>query len=185
MNVNLSELVFKYDICKCIEPGNIIYGCFGPDIPILLYNGMIRKSQDIKIGDLLMGDDNTERIVEDVISGIDEMFEVTQVGGIKYTVNSKHILLLKNIIDNDTEFAFDMSTEQYMSLNDVYKPLMNGYKINHSGEVTNTTLSIKLLGKGTYYGWAISGNKNFLLSDNTVVHNCNTKYCSKCNNILS
>ncbi len=169
--------------CNCIsnnKPKDFLHGCFGVDVPVLLYNGMIRKSQDIKIGDILLGDDNTERIVEEVVTGIDDLYEVTQVNGIKYTVNSKHILLLKNIIDTDTEFAFNISAEQYMSLNDMYKALISGYKIKPNGEHINTPITIKSLGQGTYYGWAINDNKCFLLSDYTVVHNCNTKYCLTC-----
>jgi hypothetical protein len=156
---------------------NRVLGCFGEDVPILLSNGLIQKSQDIKVGDILMGDDYTERIVEEVITGEDDLFEVHQMNGINYIVNTKHILLLKNIIDSTTELAFDISTEQYMSLNDLYKSILCGYKCIKKNDTEtliyeNSPITIKPIGKGTYYGWAINQNKQFLLSDFTVVHNC-------------
>ena len=173
--------------CNCIDKNNILFGCFGEDTPILLSNGLIRKSQDIKVGDSLMGNDYTERIVEEITSGEDDLFEVRQINGIKYTVNSKHILLFKNIIDNESELIFEISTEQYMSLNEVYKSMLSGYKckkIKINGynelETINTPITIVHIGKGKYYGWAINDNKKFLLSDLTVVHNCNKKYCKTC-----
>jgi len=69
-----------------------------------------------------------------------------------------------------------------MSLNDMYKSLLTGYKLKDitSNSIIPTSITIKLIGKGKYYGWAINGNKQFLLSDFTVVHNCNKKYCSNC-----
>ena len=167
--------------CLCINKNNILHGCFGEDVPILLSNGIIKKSQDIIVGDVLMGDDNTDRIVEDIISGEDDLFEVRQTNGIKYTVNTKHILLLKNVIDNNTELKLDISTEQYMSLNDLYKSILSGYKfIPHKSIEENSPITIFPIGKGKYYGWAIDGNKQFLLSDYTVVHNCNKVYCKTC-----
>jgi len=168
--------------CNCTNKDNILHGCFGEDVPILLHNNLIKKSQDIVVGDILMGDDGTERVVEEIITGEDDLFEVRQINGIKYTVNTKHILLLKNVIDNNTEFIFEISTEQYMSLNDLYKSILSGYKIiPNKTEHENSPITISLIGKGIYYGFAISNNKKFVLPDYTVVHNCNTKYCKTCN----
>jgi hypothetical protein len=58
-------------------------------------------SQDICLGDVLIGDDGEMRVVEQVFSGEDELYEVNQNKGQKYTVNSKHTLVLK-FIGNDT-----------------------------------------------------------------------------------
>ena len=169
-------------MCNCIDKSNILHGCFGEDVSILLANGLIKKSQDIIVGDILMGDDDKPRVVEEVTTGIDELFEVNQINGIKYIVNTKHILLLKNIVDDNSEFVFEMSTEQYMSLNNMYKSILSGYKskLNRNSEALNTPITVKHIGQGTYYGYAIDGNKQFVLSDFTVVHNCNTKYCKTC-----
>lgn len=52
-------------------------------------------SEDIKVGDELIGDDGEKRTVTELCSGIDEMYEVNQRDGMTYVVNSKHKLCLK------------------------------------------------------------------------------------------
>lgn len=80
---------------KCGERISKVDGCFAADTEILLWNGGTKMSQNIVIGDQLVGDDGLIRIVEATCSGEDEMFEVTQTRGMSYTVNSKHKLALK------------------------------------------------------------------------------------------
>jgi hypothetical protein len=72
-----------------------ISGCFAKDTPILLWNGETKLSQNICIGDVLIGDNGEKRIVQDLVTGEDEMFEIKQNNGISYIVNSKHTLALK------------------------------------------------------------------------------------------
>ena len=43
-----------------------------------------------------------------------------------------------------------------------------------------TSISIKPIGQGRYYGWAVDRNKRFLLADTTVLRNCNQMYCVSC-----
>jgi len=69
--------------------------CHGADTPIIMYDGTIKKVQDIQEGDLLMGDDSTARRVFSLARGRDIMYEVTNVKGERYIVNSEHILSLK------------------------------------------------------------------------------------------
>lgn len=72
-----------------------ILGCFAKNVPILLYNGETKMSQDIVVGDTLVGDDGMSRKVLDVFSGEDDLYEVNQNNGMSYIVNSKHTLVLK------------------------------------------------------------------------------------------
>ena len=69
--------------------------CHGADTPIIMYDGTIKKVQDIQVGDLLMGDDSTARRVFSLARGRDIMYEVTNIKGESYIVNSEHILSLK------------------------------------------------------------------------------------------
>ena len=80
---------------KCGERISKVDGCFAADTPILTWNGCEKVSQDIREGDILIGDDGEPRTVQALCSGEDEMFEVTQISGMSYTVNSKHTLALK------------------------------------------------------------------------------------------
>ncbi len=83
---------------KCGERISKVDGCFAAGVEILLWNGESKMSEDIVVGDELVGDDGTIRIVQETCTGEDEMFEVTQNRGMSYTVNSKHTLLLKPTI---------------------------------------------------------------------------------------
>jgi len=69
--------------------------CFAPDTPILMYDGSIKKVQDVEVGDQVMGPDSMPRTVLNLSSGIDRMYEVTPTKGDSYTVNSNHVLSLR------------------------------------------------------------------------------------------
>lgn len=69
--------------------------CHKKDTPILLYDGSIKKVQDIEIGDLLMGDDSSPRKVLSLARGKDKMYDIIPIKGDKYTVNEEHILCLR------------------------------------------------------------------------------------------
>ncbi len=69
--------------------------CHSLDTPILMYDGTIKKVQDIIVGDKIMGDDSTSREVLELIRGKDIMYEIVPTKGESFTVNSDHILCLK------------------------------------------------------------------------------------------
>ena len=69
--------------------------CFSKNTPILMFDGTVKMVQDIKIGDILMGDDSKPRNVLTLGNGRDTMYKITNVKGENYTVNSEHILCLK------------------------------------------------------------------------------------------
>ena len=70
---------------KCHKKGTLI----------MLSDGSLKKVEDIKVGELLMGDDSTPRTVTSLANGIDKMYDVIPAKGEKYTVNSEHILCLR------------------------------------------------------------------------------------------
>jgi len=69
--------------------------CHAKGTPIIMYDGKIELIENIKVGDLLMGDDSTPRRVTSLARGKDKMYEIVPVKGEKYTVNEEHILCLK------------------------------------------------------------------------------------------
>ena len=71
--------------------------CHAKDTPILMYDGTVKLVQDIVIGDLVMGDDSTPRTVTNLGRGRDMMYDIIPTGKNKekFTVNSEHILCLK------------------------------------------------------------------------------------------
>jgi hypothetical protein len=88
-----NKLIDKYALLLIGNSG--IGKCHGYDTPIIMYDGTIKMVQDIIPGDQLMGDDSTSRTVLGLGRGIDEMYEISNVKGDKYTVNSEHLLCLK------------------------------------------------------------------------------------------
>jgi ATP-dependent Lon protease len=69
--------------------------CHTINTPILMYDGSIKMVQDVKINDLIMGDDSSPRRVINLGRGQDELFEIIPNKGDKFGVNSEHILCLK------------------------------------------------------------------------------------------
>jgi hypothetical protein len=55
-----------------------IAGCFAKDTPILRWNGTVVFSQDIVVGDKLVGDNETVRNVLSITNGIDELFKIEE-----------------------------------------------------------------------------------------------------------
>tara|TARA_B100000575_G_scaffold226915_1_gene187561 strand:+ start:7468 stop:9990 length:2523 start_codon:yes stop_codon:yes gene_type:complete len=87
--------------------------CLAYNTPILMYNGKIKYSQNILIGDKIMGDDNTVRNVLSITSGYEDMYEIIYNNNSynsipeSYTVNASHILSLKKIKSNLTDLILD------------------------------------------------------------------------------
>lgn len=79
----------------CGEMISKVDGCFAKNTEILMYDGSIKLAQDVVVGDKLIGDDGNMRIVQELCSGTDELYEVYQTKGVSYTVNSKHTLVVK------------------------------------------------------------------------------------------
>ena len=139
--------------------------CFGIDTPIKMFDKSIKKVQDIKVGDKLLGDDEEERIVESVCEGVEQMYIVKQEGGITYRVNKSHIL---SLINEESE-KIDINIEEYLQ-SDLY---LYGYKIV-DGVIIKGCIKIIMDKVDNYYGFEISGNnRRFKLEDDTIVHNTN------------
>lgn len=69
--------------------------CWKENTPILMFDGTIKMVQDVRVGDIVMGDDSTPRSVLSLGSGHDDMYDIISTKGDKYTVNSEHILVLQ------------------------------------------------------------------------------------------
>uniref|UniRef100_A0A6C0KZZ6 RING-type domain-containing protein n=1 Tax=viral metagenome TaxID=1070528 RepID=A0A6C0KZZ6_9ZZZZ len=163
---------------KCGEMITKIDGCFTKDTPILLWNGQTKMSQDISVGDTLIGDDGEKRIVQELCSGGDEMFRVSQKNGMNYTVNSKHKLALKI---EDSDVIHEITVDDYLKLPYGVKNTLLGF----NKDMVCTSIEVSSVGQGTYYGWSVDSNKRFLLPDHTVVRNCDQMWCVSCHTAFS
>lgn len=89
-----------------IEWGNLIQGfqklcilaardhgkCLKINTLVLMYDGSVKKIQDIVVGDLVMGIDSKPRKILSTHNGVGQLYKVKQSNGDDYVVNSKHIL---------------------------------------------------------------------------------------------
>jgi hypothetical protein len=105
-------IVGKPGTGKCLAEGTLV----------MMYDGTLKKVENIRAGELLMGDDSTPRTVLSTCSGIDNMYKVIQSNGNSYTVNEPHILSLKNK-ENKT---IDISVNNLLSISKNIK--YKGYK---------------------------------------------------------
>ena len=86
--------------------------CHGINTPILMFDGTIKMVQDVKVNDLIMGDDSSPKHVISLTSGRDEMYSISN-GQDSFTANSAHILCLKH---KETGIVHELEVTQYLNL---------------------------------------------------------------------
>ncbi len=196
-DLETAELI-KKDSKPCPNCGEFIMkssGCFAPNTPILMWDGTTKMSQNITIGDELVGDDGNKRVVLDTINGVDTMYEVSQGLGESYVVNSKHTLVLtydsgqiiQSYIFNKLNYyktadnKYHILVSDYLTLDKDIKGVLKGYKVMiGDNRIIETDIEVKEVGLGEYYGWKVDGNSRFLLNDMTCLRNCSQMYCITC-----
>lgn len=146
-------------------------GCFAKDTDILMFNGTSKKVQDIKIGDSIMGDDYTERIVLKLCFGEEPIYRVKLEDGSYFDCNESHECVVFNIetgeieekkiidlIGNENLYYHIKKTSPEKTIS-LYK-----FKINKEKEIDS------------YYGFTLSGNNRFILAKSMII----TKNSGKC-----
>lgn len=132
-------------------------GCHSIDTPIIMYDGSIKKVQDVQINDKLMGDDNTPRIVQELFRGRDQMVKIKPIKGETFIVNINHILSLKftNLI------AISKRTDGHYSNNTAFR--VTWYEKNGSTEPKKKSKTFKDYNLAVEYA-----NELYELKDNII-----------------
>ena len=157
-----------------------IEGCFAKDTRVLMHDGSIRFSQDIVLGDQLMGEDGTARRVMQLMRGHDWMYQVNQSNAMSYTVSSYHTLVFRvnsKYAGKNMQHVLHFTVNDYIRLHNNVKRALRAYTA--SGR--ESTIELVPVGRQPFFGWSTDGDRQFLLQDRTVVHNCNQMFCTKCN----
>ena len=171
LGVDMSRLILAYGQVKA---ANFLRGCLGYNTPVMLYDGSIKKVQDVVVGDILINEKGEPVNVLELIRGRETMFLVEQVSGhnrTSYRVNRNHILTLWNVREQRLE---DVYVYDYLKNKDAYLGLkiVDGEKVYYDIEVTKDRID-------DYYGFILDGNKRFRLGDGTITHNTELRQFSE------
>jgi hypothetical protein len=112
------------------QPGN--GKCLGKDTPVLMADGTLRKVQDVKQGELVMGPDSLPRRVLGTTQGIGDLFRVVPVKGEPYVVNRAHVLSLKlnaNVGGFQKGASVDMPLVEYLGASEGFRKRAKGYRV--------------------------------------------------------
>jgi len=144
--------------------------CLGKGEEVLMYDGSIKKVEDIVVGDKVMGPDSNPRKVLSLGRGKEEMFRVSQRGG-SYVVNKSHILSLKRTGTN--KFRYDglktkrkdrkgelknISVEDYLSSSNAVKHIYKGWKTGIDFPSQDVSIEPYFLGVWLGDGTAVKSN---------------------------
>ena len=106
----------KHDLCILnagtignIDKANLVGGglidvpcgygkCLAKDTPVLMYSGIIKKVQNIRVGEVLMGDDSTPRNVLSITSNKETMYRIIDKYGESYECFCNYTLSLNQYI---------------------------------------------------------------------------------------
>jgi len=88
-------------------------GCHSKGTKVIMYDGTLKKVEDVKIGDLLIGPDSKPRKVQRLYNGIDDMYQITPNKGKPFVVNKDHILSIKTDIGSSQK-VINISVKEYL-----------------------------------------------------------------------
>jgi hypothetical protein len=123
--------------------------CHGKGTKIMMYDGTIKNVEDVKKGDLLMGDDSTPRKVLSTIKGEEQLYKINQKNGESYVVNQSHILSLEmnsDVLGYKKDNKIDMPLTEYLNKNKWFKCSALGYKVPLEFKKQNITIEPYFLG---------------------------------------
>jgi Tfp pilus assembly pilus retraction ATPase PilT len=69
--------------------------CLGPGTEVLMFDGNVKKVEEIKVGDLLMGPDSKPKAVLKTTAGVGPLYKINPIKGKPWVCNDEHILTLR------------------------------------------------------------------------------------------
>ncbi len=144
--------------------------CLGKGTKVLMYDGHLKKVEDVEVGDLLMGDDSTPRRVLSLARGREKMYWIRQNKGIDYRVNESHILSLKrsrNEGPHQKGDVFNISVRDYLDKSNKFKSNYKGYKT--AVEFAEQSVALPPYFLGLWLGDGTSSNCNITSNDGEIV----------------
>jgi replicative DNA helicase len=144
--------------------------CLGKGTKVLMFDGSLKKVEEVKVGDQLMGDDSTPRNVLSLAQGQEEMYWIRQNKGLDYRVNKSHILSLKRS-RNEGKYkhgdSLNIEVSEYIEKSDKFKSNYKGYKV--AVEFEEKVLDIEPYFLGLWLGDGRSSDVRIATEDDEVV----------------
>lgn len=138
--------------------------CLGKNEKIIMYDGSIKKVQDIKTGDLLMGDDSTPRMVLSTTKGEDHLYKIIPNKGKSFVVNKPHVLSLRKTGSNN---IIDIPLNEYIDKSNNFKHIYKGYRTGVEFKEKELTIDPYFL--GIWLGDGNSGNVGVTTTDDEII----------------
>lgn len=112
-------------------------GCHAKDTEILMFDGTVKKVQNITVGDELMGPDGNKRNVLALTNGFQKMYKIIPNSGESFCVNEDHILSLKTTgLKSKPKYkcqkvkgnVVNLSVKEYLSKSKFFKHINKLYR---------------------------------------------------------
>lgn len=147
--------------------------CLARDTPILMSDGRIKMSQDIVVGDVLIGPDNKIRNVKSITSGKEMMYKVIPTKGDSYVVNESHILSLRITADcgkYKKNQIVNISVKDYLKQNDYFRHIAKGYRTDCIDFKKSEEIEIEPYFLGLWLGDGFSRTSSICTGDSEIIN---------------
>lgn len=146
--------------------------CLAKGTPVLMFDGTVKTVENVKKGELLMGDDSKKRKVVSITTGEEMMYRIVPKKGMEWGCNESHILSLKVCSDNmvpkhkkgDT---LNISVKDFLQLSKTAQRHLMLYRVGVEYKKASTTISPYLL--GLWLGDGNNRNTGITNEDHEVV----------------
>lgn len=131
--------------------------CLGGDVEVLMYDGTTKKSKNVVVGDILMGDDGGPRNVLSTTSGVDDMYEIQPVKGDSWICNSVHTLSLYHNTDHE---VVDIDLDKYLMMGNHFKHRAKQFRVGVDSFGVQGTLDYPFMAPYAYGVFLGDGSKH-------------------------
>lgn len=165
----LKEIEAKWDLSDVLVL-DMDTGCHRKGTEVIMYDGSLKKVEDVKVGDKLMGPDSAPRTVKKLCRGKETMYQINPVKGDSWVVNENHILSLEETPNQRRKkLTHNITVKEFLSLSKSKRRNLKLYRRGVDWEnETDTTIDPYLL--GVWLGDGSSGAPVFTLSSPFLVN---------------
>lgn len=172
---------------KATKPGIIVgpTACHAKGYRVFTHDRKLIKVEDVRRGDLLLGNDLTPRKVSKLHSGREKMFKVEiPCKGISFRVNKHHILHVLN-----QGVYGEITIEQYLQIPAYLLKHLRLERVGFENRIlrkslTNTGITsreflefqVEEVEEDDFYGFTLDGNHLYIDENHIVQHNCGKSF---------